>query len=34
MINIFIIEIRSHLAKTKPDTMEMRHLVSKKSKNG
>ena len=30
MINIFTIEIRTHLAQTRPDTMQTRHLVSKK----
>ena len=30
MSNIFIIEIRTNLAPTRPDTMQMRHLVSKK----
>ena len=29
MINIFTIEIRTHLAQTRPDTMQTRHLVSK-----
>ena len=32
MINIFTIEIRTHLAQTRPDTMQTRHLVSKKFK--
>ena len=30
MINIFTIRIRTHLAQTKPDTMQTRHLLSKK----
>ena len=30
MINIFTIEIRTHLAQTRPDTMQTKHLVSKK----
>ena len=34
MINIFTIEIRTHLVQMRPGTMQMRHLVSKKSKNG
>ena len=34
MINIFTVEIGIYLAQTRLDTMQMRHLVSKKSKNG
>ena len=32
IINIFTIEIHTHLAQTRPDTMQTRHLVSKKSR--
>ena len=32
MINIFNTEIRTHLAQTRPDTMQTRLLVGKKSR--